>query len=112
MQFFLYKSQYYQWPRKLKFYSQGSLEVCLFFRLGRDEPMTVRGSQEKFALEFLSVIIKSWGRGGGGSIKQKSLRFEAKKPYDFDRTQKRSALSKKRTAKRHRKKPRKFKSIK
>ena len=27
--------------------------------------MAVRGSQEKFALEFLSVIIKSWGRGGG-----------------------------------------------
>ena len=30
--------------------------------------MAVRGSQEKFALEFLSVIIKSWGRGGGERI--------------------------------------------
>ena len=31
--------------------------------------MAVRGSQEKFALEFLSVIIKSWGRGGGEKTK-------------------------------------------
>ena len=28
-------------------------------------------------------------------VQKKSLRFEAKKPYDFDRNQKRSALSKK-----------------
>ena len=40
--------------------------------------MAVRGSQEKFALEFLSVIIKSWGRGGGDKktilLTEKSLK--------------------------------------
>ena len=41
----------------------GSLEVCLHFRLGCN--MAVHGSLRVAALEFLSVIIESWGRGGG-----------------------------------------------
>ena len=40
------------------------------------------------------------------------MRFEAKKPYDFDRNQKRSALSKKEQPNTTGKKPRKFKPIK
>ena len=40
------------------------------------------------------------------------MRFEAKKPYDFDRNQNRSALSKKEQPQTTGKKPRKFKHIK
>ncbi len=35
---------------------------------------------------------------------EKSLRFEAKKPYDFDRNQKRNALSKKEQPNKHNRK--------
>ena len=37
--------------------------------------MAVLGSQEKFALEFLGVIITSWGRGGGAKFDRKSPQF-------------------------------------
>ena len=64
----------------INFYHRGLLKFVYFLDKAA---MAVRGSQEKFALEFLSVIIKSWGRGGGDFYKIRVTTFWGKDTLDF-----------------------------
>ena len=85
--------------------------------------VTKEGGWEHWQLLPLMIGLLLWGVANKctaatnraqllSPIQKKSLRFEAKKLYDFDRNQKRYALYKKEQPNTTGKKPRKFKLIK